>query len=97
MEKSKGHWTFHLSNGSNGPPIFHWTFACPLDPMDKWNVQPMQDVRWKNQKAIGHSICQMDQMDLQFSIGLLLVHWIQWTNGMSIGQQWINRNYASTE
>jgi hypothetical protein len=57
----------------------------------------MQDVRWKNQKAIGHSICQMDQMDLQFSIGLLRVHWIQWTNGMSIGQQWINRNYASTE
>jgi hypothetical protein len=38
MEKSKGHWTFHLSNGSNGPPIFHWTFACPFDPMDKWNV-----------------------------------------------------------
>jgi hypothetical protein len=38
MEKSKGHWTFHLSNGSNGPPIFHWTFACPLDLMDKWNV-----------------------------------------------------------
>jgi hypothetical protein len=38
MEKSKGHWTFHMSNGSNGPPIFHWTFACPLDPMDKWNV-----------------------------------------------------------
>ena len=57
----------------------------------------MQDVRWKNQKAIGLSICQMDQMDLQFSIGLLRVHWIQWTNGMSIGQQWINRNYASTE
>ena len=62
--------------------------TCPI---------PMQDVRWKNQKAIGHSICQMDQMDLQFSIGLLHVHWIQWTNGMSIGQQWINRNYASTE
>jgi hypothetical protein len=41
MEKSKGHWTFHLSNGSNGSngsPIFHWTFACPLDPMDKCNV-----------------------------------------------------------
>jgi glycosyltransferase involved in cell wall biosynthesis len=37
-KKSKGHWTFHLSNGSNGPPIFHWTFACPLDLMDKWNV-----------------------------------------------------------
>ena len=34
----------------------------------------MQDVRGKNQKAIGHSICQMDQMDLQFSIGLLRVH-----------------------
>jgi hypothetical protein len=45
----------------------------------------MQDVRWKNQKAIGHSICQMDMMDLQFSIGLLRVHWIQCTNRMSIG------------
>jgi hypothetical protein len=51
------------------------------------------------EKSKGHfnSICQMDQMDLQLSIGLLRVHWIQWTNGMSIGQQWINRNYASTE
>ena len=34
MEKSKGHWTFCLSNGSL---IVHWTLACPLDPMDKWN------------------------------------------------------------
>ena len=34
MEKSKGHWIFRLSNGSI---IVHWTFACPLDPMDKWN------------------------------------------------------------
>ena len=42
----------------------------------------MQDVRWKNQKAIGHSICQMD---LEMSIGLSRVHWIQWTSGISIG------------
>jgi hypothetical protein len=34
MEKSKGHWTFHLSNG---PGNVHWNFVCPLDPMDKWN------------------------------------------------------------
>ena len=26
----------------------------------------MQDVRWKNQKAIGHSICKMDQIDLHW-------------------------------
>jgi hypothetical protein len=68
--------------------VFMTPHTCPI---------PMQDVRCKNQKGIGHSICQMDQMDLLFSIGLLRVHWIQWTNGMSIGQQWINRNYASTE
>jgi hypothetical protein len=34
MEKSKGHWTFRLSNGSL---IVHWNFVCPLVPMDKWN------------------------------------------------------------
>ncbi|CAB4005553.1 DNA topoisomerase [Paramuricea clavata] len=35
MEKSKGHWTFHLSNGLGN---VHCSFVCPLDPMDKWNV-----------------------------------------------------------
>ena len=34
MEKSKGHWTFRLSNGSL---IVHWTLACPLVPMDQSN------------------------------------------------------------
>ena len=28
----------------------------------------------------------MDPMDLEMSIGILFVHWIQWTSGISIGR-----------
>ena len=33
MEKSEGHWTFLLSNGSIELLIFHCTFECPFNPM----------------------------------------------------------------
>ena len=33
MEKSEGHWTFLLSNGSIELLIFHCTLECPFDPM----------------------------------------------------------------
>jgi hypothetical protein len=46
------------------------TATCPSFAIEHHTCPiPMQDGRWKNLKAIGHSICQMDQMDLQFSIG----------------------------
>ena len=98
MEKSKGHWTFRLSNGSL---IVHWTLACPLDPMDFpsdicffiWSITMyLNDVMtsiWTSCRysaiEIAKRKCPLDPMDLEISIGILFVHWIQWTSGISIG------------
>jgi hypothetical protein len=57
-----GHWTYACPLDPMDKSNVQWTCACPLDPMDDWNVQ------WTTEMSIGH-------MHIQW------IHWIQWTIG----------------
>ena len=79
---------FHVSIGSNGQVEFPWDIC-----FFSWSITMyLNDVMTSPCRYCAIEIAKrkcpldpMDPMDLEMSIGILFVHWIQWTSGISIG------------
>jgi hypothetical protein len=83
---------------SIGILFVYWStgqMECPLDIcFFSWLINMyLNDVMTSIWREIAKRKCPLDPLDLEMSIVIFLVNWIQWTSGISIGHllfQWFN-------